>query len=159
MTSPEYKALNAEAQDKDSGYIRIGSRVKERFSISRLKADLKNEKDPVKISMIQKTIESISSGRYDYHKLHSTYTNKSIIEGTVAHEAGHILHYNNKKIIDKFFKDSYTNGVDWKKQYAITERAEFNMKECFAENFALFHAGKKEFLHPDMLALMDGLLL
>lgn len=82
----------------------------------------------------------------------SAYMFDDGIEGAVRHELGHIFDEHNSAEFSNLLK-----AADWQEKFGVTKRARDNRGECVAENFALYSAGKRDGMHPDMITLLRRL--
>jgi uncharacterized protein YcgI (DUF1989 family) len=83
-------------------------------------------------------------------------------KAAVLHEMGHHLHFNDRFFdrintylgIDKSV-GKYDRNLENYKEYAITDRAKYNLAECIAENFAIYNSSSKSELNPKMIRMLD----
>lgn len=161
---------NAEARMFGKGELRIGVVADSGFKLGDLEGNLSMLKTRLKVATLLKTerqivekavrkyekmIQSIKSKRFDFYEAHSALSLEDTFEGMVRHEMSHIVHWDNHSKIANFYTLARSKGIDWKKTYAITQRAKDSWRECMAENIALFSTGKTKGMHPDIVKLLN----
>ncbi len=109
-----------------------------------------------KAERLERTAESMESGKYDYAGMHSRYLfpPERQVEAIVTHELGHIVYEQNKqKVLDSL--DSFRQ--EGMRHTPPTDRAWDDDREDFAESFTLYVSGHKYLLDEAMESTIDSL--
>lgn len=96
-------------------------------------------------------LESFRSGKFKDYFEHSMYSGPDTVDLTVRHELGHYWYAKHTHDISML----YNEGMGGAERFIVTKRSADNVREMFAENFALYSEGKIELLHPDMVEFLE----
>lgn len=112
------------------------------------------------LQMYTDQVKAVQEGRFDFYGVHSEYAFSDLYEATARHEFSHAWHIQHEDAI--FERLGYAVDdvapAEFLKKYGVTWRARDNFAECVAENFALYSAGLRDRIHPDLLKLFEELI-
>ncbi len=112
-------------------------------------------------TMIQKVIDSMESGRYDFPGYHSfnCFPPERMFEATVRHELGHLVtRYHSGEVGELIYGPTFplvSMGPQVVPLKYPTERSKDNLEEFLAESFTLYSIGKTELVDDRVNAMYE----